>query len=107
MELLYRDLTTRHGLTDLYRHHHPDTVEHSWARRPELGYRYDHAHFTTTLLPHITDCRYDHSTREHHADGSRLTDHSALTVATTLTPTHPLLPSAPVNPAQHNEPTLF
>ena len=30
-------------LVDLFRYLHPERVEHSWARRAELGYRYDHA----------------------------------------------------------------
>ncbi|MEO6090309.1 MAG: hypothetical protein ABIQ18_45120 [Umezawaea sp.] len=40
----YTGLTTRHGLLDLFRHLHPDRIEHNWARRAKLGYRYDHAH---------------------------------------------------------------
>ncbi|MEV0682187.1 hypothetical protein AB0I60_37290 [Actinosynnema sp. NPDC050436] len=43
----YTGLTTRYSVLDLVRHLHPDQVEHSWARRADLGYRYDHAHGST------------------------------------------------------------
>jgi hypothetical protein len=46
----YTGLTDRHGLVNLFRHLHPDRVEHSWARRADLGYRYDHAHGSRVLL---------------------------------------------------------
>ncbi|MFD7658894.1 endonuclease/exonuclease/phosphatase family protein [Actinosynnema sp. NPDC059797] len=102
----YRDLTDRCSLVDTYRHHHPDRVEHSWARRPDLGYRYDHAHTSPDLLPHLTACTYLHHTREPDPDGTRLTDHSALTVSLTLTPTHRLLTSDPTTAATHDDPEL-
>lgn len=106
----YRDLTRRCGLTDLYRHHHPDRVEHSWARRPELGYRYDHAHATPNLAETLQTCGYVHDTRSLQPDGTRLTDHSGLTVALTLNATTRLLTSDPTTvTAQDDEPefTLF
>ncbi|MFE9748275.1 endonuclease/exonuclease/phosphatase family protein [Saccharothrix saharensis] len=106
----YRDLTRHHGLVDLYRHHHPDRIEHSWARRPELGYRYDHAHATPDLAEQVLTCDYVHDTRLPQADGTRLTDHSGLTVTTTLTPATRLLTSDPTTVATpHDEPefTLF
>ena len=106
----YRDLTRHHGLLDLYRHHHPDRIEHSWARRPDLGYRYDHAHATRTLAATLTTCDYIHETRAHQPDGTRLTDHSGLAVTLALTPTTRLLTSGPTTVAtQHDEPefTLF
>ena len=105
----YTSLTTRHGLHDLYRHLHPDKVEHSWARRPELGYRYDHAHGSATLADATIACDYLHETRHPAADGTRLTDHSALTVCLARTPTTALLTSDPalaLTPAEP-EPTLF
>lgn len=106
----YRALTHRCGLIDLYRHHHPDRIDHSWARRPELGYRYDHAHATPTLATTLTTCDYLHETRTHQPDGTRLTDHSGLTLTLTLTPTTRLLTSDPTTVAtSHDEPefTLF
>lgn len=105
----YRDLTDRHGLVDLYRHLHPDQVEHSWARRPELGYRYDHAHASHMLTNHLNGCGYLHDTREPGPDGIRLTDHSGLAVQLTLNATSPLLTSDPATAAvpAEPEPTLF
>jgi len=74
----YRALTDRHGLRDAFRYLHPDRIEHSWARRPDLGDRYDHAHCATQLLPLLHGCDYLHQTRDVLVDGSRLTDHSGL-----------------------------
>lgn len=105
----YTALTTRCGLTDAYRHLHPDRVEHSWARRPELGYRYDHAHATPGLLDFTRTCGYLHETREPDRDGTRLTDHSGLAVELTLNPASRLLTSDPTTVVDHDEPefTLF
>jgi len=106
----YTDLTARHDLVDLFRHLHPDRIEHSWARRPELGYRYDHAHGSPALLTHLTACEYVHESRNPSPDGSRLTDHSGLAVSMTLTPTAPLLTSDPItalSAQDEPEPTLF
>ncbi|MFC0439644.1 endonuclease/exonuclease/phosphatase family protein [Kutzneria buriramensis] len=105
----YTDLTDRHGLVDLFRHLHPDRVEHSWARRPELGYRYDHAHGSRVLAERLTACDYVHETREAGPDGDRLTDHSGLAVRLPLTATSPLLTSDPATAAMpaEPEPTLF
>lgn len=102
----YTSLTDRHGLLDLFRHLHPDAVEHSWARRPESGYRYDHAHGSRTLAERLTSCDYVHDTRRPTADGSRLTDHSGLTVRLALTATNTLLTSDPVLVATPAEPEL-
>lgn len=105
----YTGLTDRHGLIDLFRHLHPDRVEHSWARRPELGYRYDHAHGSPALAERLTSCDYVHETRQPGPDGSRLTDHSGLAVRLALTATDALLTSDPAMAATHAEPepTLF
>ncbi|MGX7826893.1 endonuclease/exonuclease/phosphatase family protein [Actinokineospora sp. 24-640] len=106
----YTDLTRRHGLVDLFRHLHPDRVEHSWARRADLGYRYDHAHGTATLTPWLTACHYIHTTRENTPQGDRLTDHSGLAIHLQPTPTAPLLTSDPTTAAtthDESEPTLF
>jgi exodeoxyribonuclease-3 len=105
----YTGLTDRYGLVDLFRHLHPDRVEHSWARRPELGYRYDHAHGSRALAERLTSCEYVHETRQASPDGSRLTDHSGLAVRLALTATTALLTSDPATAAIHAEPepTLF
>ncbi|MET8853499.1 hypothetical protein [Amycolatopsis sp. NPDC004625] len=91
----------RHGLTDLFRALHPTAVEHSWTRRAELGYRYDHAHASTPLLPRLASCAYVHNTR---AGNPALTDHSGLAVQLTLTALAPLITS---DPAADREATLF
>jgi len=106
----YTALTERHGLVDLFRHLHPERVEHSWARRPELGYRYDHVHGSPALLERLTSCEYVHETRHPLPDDARLTDHSGLAVRVTLTAAVPLLPSDPtaaVSGQAEPEPTLF
>lgn len=105
----YTGLTERHGLVDLFRHLHPGRVEHSWARRPDLGYRYDHAHGSRALAERLTSCEYVHETRQAGPDGFRLTDHSGLAVRLALTATTALLTSDPATAATHAEPepTLF
>ncbi|UOX90357.1 hypothetical protein MUY14_06955 [Amycolatopsis sp. FBCC-B4732] len=97
----YIALTHRHGLTDAFRALHPTAIEHSWARRAELGYRYDHAHTSTSLLAHLTSCTYVHDAR---SGNSALTDHSGLAVTLALTATAPLITS---DPAADREATLF
>jgi exodeoxyribonuclease III len=106
----YTGLTHRHGLVDLFRHLHPERVEHSWARRTELGYRYDHAHGSHALADKLTACEYVHETRYPLPDGSQLTDHSGLAVRVALTAATPLLTSDPttaVSTQDEPEPTLF
>ena len=100
----YASLTDRHGLHDLFRHLHPDRVEHSWARRADLGYRYDHAHGSRTVVEQLTACEYVHETRDAGQDGTRLTDHSGLTVRVALTATTPLLTSDPATAVRQAEP---
>ena len=63
-------------LVDLFRYLHPERVEHSWARRAELGYRHDHAHGSHTRIERLTACAYIHETRDVMPDVSRLPDHS-------------------------------
>ncbi|SHG74130.1 hypothetical protein SAMN05444320_11347 [Streptoalloteichus hindustanus] len=96
-------------MVDLFRHLHPDRVEHSWSRRTDLRYRYDHTHGSATLTEALTGCEYVHETRELTPAGSRLTDHSGLAVRLALTATTPLLTSDPATAATHAEPepTLF
>ncbi|MGH3701775.1 MAG: endonuclease/exonuclease/phosphatase family protein [Pseudonocardiaceae bacterium] len=100
----YTGLTDRHGLLDLFRHLHPDRVEHSWARRADLGYRYDHAHGSHVLTERLTACEYVHETRELGPDGTRLTDHSGLAMRVALTTSTTLLTSDPATAVTHAEP---
>jgi hypothetical protein len=82
----------------------------SWARRAELGYRYDHAHGSHVMAERLTSCEYVHETRDTAPGGTRLTDHSGLTVRVALTPTTELLTSDPttaVSAQAEPEPTLF
>jgi exodeoxyribonuclease-3 len=96
----YRDLTTRHGLIDAYRHLNPDRIEHSWVGRTGDGYRYDHAHCSKDLIPDVEHCHYIHEPRQ-----TRLSDHSALTVRLTRSPRGALITSDPIEAA--SAPTLF
>ena len=100
----YTGLTDRHGLVDLFRHMHPDRVEHSWARRADLGYRYDHAHGSRVLAERLISCEYVHETRQADPDGSRLTDHSGLAVRVALRATTPRPTSDPATAVTHAEP---
>ena len=83
----------------------------SWARRAELGYRYDHAYGSHVMAERLTSCEYVHETRTRRApDGTRLTDHSDLAVRVALTPTTALLTSDPttaVSAQAEPAPTLF
>lgn len=102
----YTGLTRAHGLLDLYRHLHPDRVEHSWARQAHLGYRYDHAHGSRVLIQHLDACEYVHDARATQPDGTRLTDHSGLAVRLAMTATATLLTSDPVTAAAGSESDL-
>jgi len=62
------------GLTDAYRHLHPDTVEHSWIGRSGAGYRFDHLFVTAAHAHRLSHCRYHHEPRQ-----AGLSDHAALT----------------------------
>jgi exonuclease III len=74
----YTSFTTN-GLTDAFRHHQPDAVDHSWFGRSGQGYRFDHLFVTTPQLDMVTDCHYLHDPRR-----LGLTDHSALAATLTL-----------------------
>lgn len=77
---LYAELETR--WTEAWHHFHPDTREFSWypfrkappAQRRN-GWRIDKAFVSKSLLPRLSDARYDHGFR---LEG--LTDHSGLIV---------------------------
>lgn len=61
------------GLTDAFRHLHPDAAEHSWYGRAGRGYRFDHLFCATDHVDALNECRYLHDPRE-----QELSDHSAL-----------------------------
>jgi exodeoxyribonuclease-3 len=96
----YRALATRHGLTDAFRHLHPDATEHSWVDRDGHGYRYDHVFCSAPLANAISECGYLHDPRT-----TGLSDHSAMT-ATLAVPAPPELTVS--DPAAASAPaTLF
>ena len=96
----YQALTSRHRLTDAFRHLHPAAAEYSWVGRTGDGYRYDHAFCSTDLTHAISDCQYVHEPR---ADG--LSDHSALAMTLALQAPPNLAVSDPA--AQPAPATLF
>lgn len=61
------------GLTDAFRHVHPDAVDHSWFGRGGNGYRFDHIFVTAGHKDDVQVCQYLHEPRE-----LGLTDHSAM-----------------------------
>jgi exodeoxyribonuclease-3 len=67
------------GLTDAFRHHQPDLVEHSWFGLSDRGYRFDHLFITASHTGIVTSCRYLHEPRT-----SGLSDHSAIAATITL-----------------------
>jgi exodeoxyribonuclease III len=96
----YQALTDAHGLTDAFRHLHPDDAEYSWVGRTGDGYRYDHAFCSRQLGDRITSCEYLHQPR-----ADRLSDHSALTLRLDLASPGVLPVSDPAAAAE--PPTLF
>lgn len=73
----FTSLTSRSGLTDLWRHRHGgEAREWTWRSRRN-GFRIDHALGNTALLERYRGlrCQYDHVPRE-----QGLSDHSALVV---------------------------
>ncbi len=63
----------KHGFTDLFKLMHPKETDHSWISREGIGYRFDHAFATDSILPFVSSCSYLHGVRE-----SGLSDHSAM-----------------------------
>ncbi|MEI5098501.1 endonuclease [Streptomyces sp. PmtG] len=68
------------GLTDAFRHLHPDAAEHSWYGRSGRGFRFDHIFTTAAHAPKILTCAYDQTPRT-----AALTDHAAMTIAVSIT----------------------
>lgn len=61
------------GLIDVFRHLHPERVEHSWLDRNGAGQRLDHVMMSRNLLSKAVSFSYVADTRTR-----RLSDHSAL-----------------------------
>jgi len=96
----YQALADAHGLTDAFRHLHPDAPEHSWVGRTGDGYRYDHGFCSRELAGLVTSCEYVHQPR-----ADKLSDHSALVLRLALAGPEALAVS---DPASAGEPgTLF
>lgn len=77
---MFYDLTTCHGMTDLWRRQHGNKEqEWTWLSNSGNGFRIDHAFANREFInsfEHIR-CWYDHTTRQAPA---QLTDHSAMIV---------------------------
>ncbi len=86
-----RALTGERGLTDAFRHLHPDASEYSRVGRTGDGYRYDHVFCSVGLAAAINTCEYLHEPRH-----DRLSDHSALRAGFTLQPPAGLTVFSPV-----------
>lgn len=71
----YVGLSADHGLTDAWRHTHPDAAAVSWVDHTGAGCRYDHAFVTPGLVDAVASCTLDDAPR---LEG--LTDHSALSL---------------------------
>ena len=96
----YCALGDTHGLTDAFRHLHPEAAEYSWVGRTGDGYRYDHAFCSRELAGLVVSCQYLHQPR-----ADKLSDHSALTLHVDLTAPQAL---AVGDPTATSEPdTLF
>ena len=61
------------GLTDAFRHLHPDAEAHSWFSHGGSGYRYDHTFVSAGHAAGVRLCQYVHEPRE-----LGLSDHSAM-----------------------------
>lgn len=62
-------------LIDIWRFFNKDKQEYTWFSNSRNGFRIDHAFCNDKLIANITNCSYDHLTRE-----QRISDHSALLV---------------------------
>lgn len=91
------------GYRDAFRALHPQALEYSWVGRTGDGYRYDHAHVSSSLVTALRGCSYVHEVR---TDDERLTDHSALSVQLALTPAG-LLPVTCPSRVEDLVPALF
>ncbi|MET9017022.1 hypothetical protein ABZX74_40120 [Streptomyces olivaceoviridis] len=63
------------GLTDTFRHLHPDEAAHSWFGRSGNGLRFDHLFVSTPHAERVLACDYHQEARE-----AELTDHAVMTL---------------------------
>ncbi|MFD5554307.1 endonuclease/exonuclease/phosphatase [Streptomyces sp. NPDC127068] len=102
-EYEFYDWFARAGYVDAFRSLHPDAAEYSWVGRTGDGYRYEHAHVSTSLASHLRGCAYVHEPR---TMPQRLTDHSALSVQLAVAPVTPVPTTTPAGAADAT-PSLF
>ncbi|GAA1017193.1 endonuclease/exonuclease/phosphatase family protein [Streptomyces thermogriseus] len=74
-EYAFYDSFQTAGLTDAFRHLHPDKIAHSWYGRTGNGFRFDHLFVSTPHADQILACDYHHQARE-----AGLTDHAVMTL---------------------------
>ncbi|MFI5986958.1 endonuclease/exonuclease/phosphatase family protein [Streptomyces sp. NPDC051555] len=76
----FYDSFEKAGLTDAFRHLHPEENAHSWYGHSGNGFRFDHIHLTSSRTARILACGYRHEPRE-----SGLSDHAVMTLHLRLT----------------------
>ncbi|GHE71226.1 endonuclease [Streptomyces lavendulocolor] len=74
-EYAFYDSFQAAGLTDAFRHLHPDKIAHSWYGRSGNGFRFDHIFVSTAHVTQVLACDYHQEARE-----AGLTDHAVMTV---------------------------
>lgn len=74
-EYAFYDSFEAAGLTDAFRHLHPDQIAHSWYGRSGNGFRFDHLFVSTRHAGHVLACDYHQEARE-----TGLTDHAVMTL---------------------------
>ncbi|MFJ8547173.1 endonuclease [Streptomyces sp. NPDC093586] len=74
-EYAFYDSFQAAGLTDAFRHLHPDKIAHSWFGRSGSGFRFDHLFVSTPHAERVLACDYDQEARE-----AGLTDHAVMTL---------------------------
>ncbi|TKS96083.1 endonuclease/exonuclease/phosphatase family protein [Streptomyces lasalocidi] len=87
-EYTFYDSFQTAGLTDTFRHLHPDEVAHSWFGRSGNGFRFDHIFVSTPHAERVLACDYHQKARQ-----AGLTDHAVMTLRLGL-------PSTPSEPGE-------
>ncbi|MFF8617942.1 endonuclease/exonuclease/phosphatase family protein [Streptomyces sp. NPDC015350] len=78
-EYTFYDSFQTAGLTDSFRHLHPDKTAHSWYGRTGNGFRFDHIFVSTPHTDQVLACNYHQEARE-----TELTDHAVMTLRLSL-----------------------
>ncbi|MET8658417.1 endonuclease/exonuclease/phosphatase family protein [Streptomyces griseus] len=86
-EYAFYDSFQAAGLTDAFRHIHPDQVAHSWFGRSGNGFRFDHIFVSASHAERVLACDYHLEACE-----AGLTDHAVMTLLLGL-------PSTPGEPS--------